>query len=193
MGAAAEDGPRPARHAAWSRATRGSLRHLRDTAEVNLLDPMPVRPAARALIVDDHERVLLFRGDLPDRDPWWFAPGGALEQGETYEAALVREVMEETALHVDAAVLGPPVWARDSDFTWRGRPERHVERFFLVRVAGNDVDSSQLGRAASADARTFRWWRVDEIAASTDRFSPARLAHHLAALLRDGAPDQPVT
>ena len=155
--------------------------------------PVSLRRAARALIVDAEQRVLLFRGDLPDRDPWWFAPGGALEPGETYAAALVREVMEETALIADAATLGPPVWTRESIFTWLGKPERHVERFFLVRVVSHDVDTSQDVGAASVVVRTFRWWTVDDILGSTERFSPVRLGEHLAALLRDGAPDQPVT
>ena len=153
---------------------------------------MPVRTAARALIVDAEERVLLFRGDLPDRDPWWFAPGGALEPGETYAAALVREVMEETALKVDAALLGPPVWVRQSIFTWLGKPERHVERYFLVRVLSHDVDTSHDEGSASDVVRTFRWWPVDDIPVSTEHFSPVRLGEHLAALLREGAPDQPV-
>jgi ADP-ribose pyrophosphatase YjhB (NUDIX family) len=160
---------------------------------VNAPAPVPIRRAARALIVDADERVLLFRGDLADRDPWWFAPGGALEPGETYATALVREVMEETALIVDAVALGPPIWARESVFTWLGKPERHVERFFLVRVVSHDVDTNQFEKAASAVVRRFRWWTVDDILVSPERFSPVRLGDHLAALFRDGAPDQPVT
>jgi 8-oxo-dGTP pyrophosphatase MutT (NUDIX family) len=152
----------------------------------------PLRRASRALIVDADQRVLLFRGDLPDREPWWFAPGGALEPGETHESALVREVMEETALFVDVAALGPPVWTRDAVFMWQNRPERHVEQFFLVRVVSHDVDTSRFESAESEVMRTFRWWRLDDILGSAERFSPVRLGEHLAALLRRGVPEQPV-
>jgi ADP-ribose pyrophosphatase YjhB (NUDIX family) len=152
----------------------------------------PLRRASRALIVDADQRVLLFRGDLPHREPWWFAPGGALEPGETHESALVREVMEETALFVDVAALAPPVWTRDAVFMWQNKPERHVEQFFLVRVVSHDVDTGRFESAESEVVRTFRWWRLDDIRGSAERFSPVRLGEHLAALLRGGVPEQPV-
>lgn len=68
-----------------------------------------IRSAVRALIVDQLDRLLLFQGELPGRPPWWFAPGGAVEPGETDEDALIREVAEETGLEVDLAMLSAPV------------------------------------------------------------------------------------
>jgi 8-oxo-dGTP pyrophosphatase MutT (NUDIX family) len=152
----------------------------------------PLRKCARALIVDAEERMLLFRGELPDRDPWWFAPGGALEPGETYEAALVREVLEETGLAIDIGAVGPPVWTRDHVFTWQARPERQLERFFLVRVVSHDVDTSDVVVPGSEVIRAFRWWPVGDILRSGERFSPVDLGSHLTALLQHGSPGQPV-
>ena len=150
-----------------------------------------VRRVARALIVDAEQRVLLSLGELPDRHPWWFAPGGGLEEGETYEAALVREVLEETGLVVDAATVGGPVWTRDYLFQWEGQLERHLERFFLLSIDKHEV-STRFEPAESAVIRTYRWWRFDEIMMSNEHFSPVRFGEHLAPLFKGRMPEEPV-
>lgn len=151
-----------------------------------------IRPAARALIIDGADRVLLFRAVLPGREPWWFAPGGGLEAGETYETALVREVREETGLAVDAALVGPAVWARDHLFTWQGAEERHLERFFVIRVLAHEVDTSGFAPEASTVAREFRWWSLDEIRDGAERFSPASMAKLLVPILRGDSASVPI-
>jgi 8-oxo-dGTP pyrophosphatase MutT (NUDIX family) len=152
----------------------------------------PVRPAVRALVVDDSSRLLLFRGELPDREPWWFAPGGEVERDETHEAALVRELHEETGLVLDQATLAPPVWTRDYLFTWQGQVERHLERFYLVRVTEHSVDTSQFEPTEAHVIRAHRWWTLDQIRASQERFSPTGLAEHLEPLLQGKPPADPV-
>jgi ADP-ribose pyrophosphatase YjhB (NUDIX family) len=151
-----------------------------------------IRHAARALIVDAGQRVLLFRGELPDRDPWWYAPGGGLDEGETYDAALAREVFEETGLAIDVATLGAAVWTRDYLFTWQGTLERHLEMFFLIRIDNHEVDTTRFEPAESAVIRTYRWWRLDEILRSAERFSPVRLGEYLVPLLQGRMPEEPV-
>jgi 8-oxo-dGTP pyrophosphatase MutT (NUDIX family) len=151
-----------------------------------------IRPAARALIIDAANRVLLFRGVLPGREPWWFAPGGGLDEGETYEAALVREVMEETGLVVDAAEVGPAVWSRDYLFDWQGAVERHLERFFVIRVHTFDVDTTGVEPGEAPVVREFRWWSIDDIRDSSERFSPSSMARLLAPLLRGDPATLPI-
>lgn len=56
-----------------------------------------IRLGCSAIIVDDDGRFLLTR--RADNGQWCL-PGGGLEPGETVEEACVREVLEETGLHV---------------------------------------------------------------------------------------------
>lgn len=49
-----------------------------------------IRQAARVVLLDDRDRVLLFRGfdpADPDRGSWWFTPGDGIKPGESLEAA----------------------------------------------------------------------------------------------------------
>jgi len=72
----------------------------------------PDRPivAVGAVIVDDGRVLLVKRGQEPLKGQWSL-PGGAVEIGETLQAALAREVREETCLEVD---VGPVVEVLDS-------------------------------------------------------------------------------
>ena len=70
------------------------------------LTPAP-RPAARVLLLDAKDRLLLFRWKPPNV---WITPGGGLEVRETYEKAALRELWEETGLA--GVALGPWVWSR---------------------------------------------------------------------------------
>lgn len=62
-------------------------------------DAPRLRHAVRVLLLDERDRVLLFRGEEPDTGrAFWFPAGGGLEEGEDVQSAAVREVTEETGL-----------------------------------------------------------------------------------------------
>jgi len=152
----------------------------------------PVRQAVRALIVDSSSRVLLFRAHFKDRPAFWYAPGGGVEAAESDEEALVREVAEETGLAVDVAALVGPVWSRDYLFRWQDQDERHLERFFLIRIGQHRVDISRLDSDEAAVVSEFRWWALPDMLSSREPFSPMRLADLLAPLLEGRLPQEPV-
>ncbi|MBD0337874.1 MAG: NUDIX domain-containing protein [Thermoleophilia bacterium] len=168
------------------------LRWFGELAELSR--PVP-RPAVRALLLDAAGRIFLHRFVGPREPGVWVAPGGALEQGESPEAALRRELAEE--LRLDAPRLGPWVWRRRHRWYWPALRATldSVEQFAVVRVdeptriAPTAHDSLFAGPDTVEE---HRWWSAAEIAASPAKFAPRRLADHLAALLRDGPPPEPV-
>ncbi len=147
------------------------------------------RPAVRAVVVDRDERVLLVRFEHPlTRESWWATPGGGVDEGESDEDALRRELLEEAGLAEFEP--GPLVWTRSHSFAWLGRLLRQRERIYLVRVGEHDV-APTVDLAAEAVAET-RWWTLDELDRVDATFAPRRLPELLRALLRHGPPPEPL-
>ncbi|HXF98301.1 MAG TPA: NUDIX domain-containing protein, partial [Gaiellaceae bacterium] len=116
-----------------------------------------LRSAARAVVLDPDGRVLLVRFDTPERQVW-ATPGGGLHEGETDEAALRRELLEEAGL--EAFELGPLVWTRTHRVAFGGgRWDGQAERFYLVRAPAF-APAPRLGWEAlrAEGVAAVRWW-----------------------------------
>ena len=101
-----------------------------------------VRRAARVIMLDENDRVLLARFEYGGKH-WWTAPGGGLDDGETHEQVARREIAEETG-HL-LGQLGPWVWTRQHVFHFEGRLYHQVERYFVAHVPTFDAHSQELG------------------------------------------------
>ena len=143
------------------------------------IEPEP-RQAVRALIVDPEGRVLLCRFvNGVTGAAWWGAPGGGIEPGESAEAALRRELREETGL--EPAEIGPVVFVDELVLPWQGRLLRQANTFQLVRVAAHEpaptVDLTLEGVEA------LRWWTLPELERlPAGELAPPQLVEVLRAL-----------
>lgn len=144
------------------------------------------RPAARVLLVDEGERVLLFRGRDPRRpaEPYWFTPGGGLRPGESAAQGAVRELTEETGLRVAPAELGAPVWHEVVHFSFAGAAYRQEQQFFLLRVPGWRVDTAGFDPVERETIDAHRWWTAEELDRTAESFYPADLPAVLRRALR---------
>jgi hypothetical protein len=67
--------------------------------------PKEARPVARVLLLGPGERLLLLLAqDVPGGHQWWVTPGGGLDEGESFEQAARRELLEETGIQAE---IGP--------------------------------------------------------------------------------------
>jgi len=146
-----------------------------------------VRHVVRVLLLDERDRVLLFRSE---RREWWQPPGGAIKKREDVRAAALREIAEETGLH--AFELGAEVWSRTSAYSWKGVDIDQRERWFVARVASFEPDVSGLSEHETADLAEWRWWTPAELAGTTARLVPGDLAVRLRDLLEQGPPIEPI-
>jgi len=101
------------------------------------------------------EQVLLIRRGKPPRRGEWSLPGGRQEWGETVEAALRREVWEETSLELGPLTLVDVVdlIARDDD----GRITRHYTLLdYTAEAFPGEAE-------AGDDAEAVAWFAPDEL------------------------------
>jgi ADP-ribose pyrophosphatase YjhB (NUDIX family) len=149
------------------------------------------RAAARVLLLDPADRVLLVRFEDRQTDyAWWATPGGGVRPDESPEAAARREVAEETGLR-DLA-LGRCVWLREFEYTWRDRRYRQREHIFAARVAAFEPSLAGFESYELDLLPEHRWWSAAEIDRSRERFAPRRLGALLRHLLMTGPPPEPI-
>jgi ADP-ribose pyrophosphatase YjhB (NUDIX family) len=119
----------------------------------------PDRPivAVGAVILDGDRVLLVRRGQEPLKGEWSL-PGGVVELGETLEAALTREVREETSLDV---VVGPVVEVLDSiRRDAGGRAEYH---YIIVDYACRVRGGTSIAASRGTDAADVRWVAVADL------------------------------
>lgn len=142
------------------------------------------RRAARVVLLDDTDRVLLFEGIDPARpqERFWFTIGGGIDASEQPEEAAIRELAEETGLRLSADQLTGPVWQRDVLFSFEGQPYRSIELFFVARASGLQVDTSGFSDLEQRTVLGHRWWSADELRETTAVIYPAQLAELLPSV-----------
>lgn len=132
-------------------------------------DGLPYRRAARVILLDQSDRVLLVRGhdvDRPERS-WWFTVGGGIDAGETARAAAVREMREETGFALGEDELVGPVYTRSAIFDFVARLCRQDEELFVARIhsAALPPRSATAWTDLEADVLDeLRWWSLDDLA-----------------------------
>lgn len=142
------------------------------------------RVCAKVLLVDSQERVLLFSGidrTRPGAPPTWFPVGGGVEEGETLQAAAIRETAEETGYRISD--VGPAVATQRFEWSFEGTTFDQEDTYFLVRTPGLAVSDRGWTDVEKATVVDHRWWTVEELRVTDEVVSPENLADLLQQLL----------
>lgn len=143
---------------------------------------MRERKSARLLVISPSQEVLLFRFDHSDGalagSSCWATPGGALEDDETFEAAAIRELREETGIRVDT--LPAPVGHREFPMLLpSGEEVLAVERYFVVHAQGQALSRAEWTAHEVQVMTDHRWWSVHALRATQETVWPEGLVDML--------------
>lgn len=116
-------------------------------------------------ITCDGHVLLIQRGGQPGRG-LWALPGGFLDRHETTLASAIRELREETGLHLGDDEARRALRRRKVfDAPFRSAIGRVVTHGFHFELSGNLPEVT-----GSDDARAARWWPVGELAGLRNHF-----------------------
>ncbi|MFG2076767.1 NUDIX hydrolase [Nonomuraea maritima] len=103
-----------------------------------------------AIVFDASNRLLLVKRGRPPGAGLWSVPGGRLEPGESDEAGLRRELLEETGLRIRVGRLAGTVERPGPDGV------TYVIRDYVATVSGGTP-------TAGDDAADVRWCTMDDL------------------------------
>ena len=133
---------------------------------------MKVRKSSRAIVLNKKKEIFLFQymfDYLEDNKAIWITPGGSLEEGESFEDALKRELFEE--LGVQTKEKCPEVYYRNPVYTLKnGEKVQSVEKFFLVMLEDEEFSSEHWTESEKKRMLAGKWWSAEEIERSEEEF-----------------------
>lgn len=143
---------------------------------------MRERKAARLLLISPSREVLLFKfthkdGALAGRN-YWATPGGGVEDGETFHAAAIRELREETGIEVNVVTV-PVANRKFSMLLPSGETVLAVEQYFVVYAQSRSLSSAGWTLEETQVMADHHWWPAHELRSTEETVWPEGLVEML--------------
>jgi len=114
-----------------------------------------MKDGVKAVIVCDHKILLFLRDDKPgcSYPLHWQIVGGAIEEGENPEEALIREVKEETSYKIKKCLFLEKVLGSHGENVYR----------YLIKVNKNEKNKFTIGPGEGLEVRFFSYGELSKL------------------------------
>ena len=154
---------------------------------------MRTRYSARAIVLNNKSQVLLFKfifGEGQYEKVLWVTPGGGLEKDESFADALMRELYEETGVHIINA--GHIIAERELEIHSADMTFISHEKYFLLRDFPTEIIMDQMTNNEKNTLLNYKWWSLDELVHTTEEIAPPELPTLLIRIIENEKIDKPV-
>ncbi|MBQ9766465.1 MAG: NUDIX domain-containing protein [Lachnospiraceae bacterium] len=155
---------------------------------------MDIRKSSRAIVINKNNEIFLFRYKfdyLQKNSAIWITPGGSLEEGESFDDALGRELFEELGVELNQEYM--QIYYRNPIYILKnGERILSEEKFFLVYLDEKEFSYCNWTESENERMSEGKWWSAEEIRQSGDEFFTPDLLKILQDVTSGKIPNAPV-
>ena len=159
-----------------------------------------IRNSVKLILLNENNELLLMRTDdkgIQGKDGkyngvFWQMIGGKIEEWETIEEAVYRELFEDTGFKEEQVILDKVLWYGEVDLLMHGIITRVKQSFILVKTNTTNVSLKNLTEEEKPVCNKLEWFSLDKIKKCTDIIYPILLTDekYLPSILNDNIPEQ---